>query len=228
MGDGLLGTEIRKQTGWDYISRKKDDINFLQPNTYSNYLTKYDVVINCIGYTNTSDNNRKKHWDINYIGVIKLVNECVKYHKKLVHISTNYVYHGSNPNALETDVPVHLNNWYTYTKLLADGYVQSMGGDYLIFRTSFKPKPFPWKEGWSDTYTNADYVDVIADLMVKLISMNASGVYNVGSDAKTFFELAKQTRKNVIPILDEHSFGRPHNVTMNLEKLKNIICTGKK
>ena len=24
LGDGLLGSELHKQTGWDYISRKKD------------------------------------------------------------------------------------------------------------------------------------------------------------------------------------------------------------
>ena len=28
IGDGLLGSEIIKQTGWDYISRKKDQIDF--------------------------------------------------------------------------------------------------------------------------------------------------------------------------------------------------------
>ena len=27
---------------------------------------KYDTIINCIAYTNTIDNNREKHWDINY------------------------------------------------------------------------------------------------------------------------------------------------------------------
>ena len=28
LGDGLLGSEIVKQTGWDYASRKKDGIDF--------------------------------------------------------------------------------------------------------------------------------------------------------------------------------------------------------
>mgnify|MGYP003121849538 FL=1 len=27
LGDGLLGSEIVKQSGWDYISRKKDDVD---------------------------------------------------------------------------------------------------------------------------------------------------------------------------------------------------------
>jgi dTDP-4-dehydrorhamnose reductase len=228
LGDGLLGTEIKKQTGWDYISRKKNGINFMWPCTYGSYLSNYNVIINCIGYTNTADNTKKNHWDVNYVGTMRLINECSRFYKKIVHISTDYVYHGSEPNASEDIIPVHLNNWYTYTKLLADGYVQAMAKDYLLIRTSFKPRPFPWDEAWTDTQTNADYVDVIADLIIQLINLNASGVYNIGTDTKTFFDLAKQTKPEVIPILDEKSFGRPHNATMNLNKLKNILCTGKK
>ena len=34
LGDGLLGTELVKQTGWDYISRKKDGIDFKDIKTY--------------------------------------------------------------------------------------------------------------------------------------------------------------------------------------------------
>ena len=32
LGDGLLGSEIGKQTEWDYISRKKDGIDVLDFN----------------------------------------------------------------------------------------------------------------------------------------------------------------------------------------------------
>jgi hypothetical protein len=28
LGDGLLGSELIKQTGWDYISRKKNGFDF--------------------------------------------------------------------------------------------------------------------------------------------------------------------------------------------------------
>ena len=38
LGDGLLGTEIVKQTNWSYISRKKDNIDFTSPSTYFDYL----------------------------------------------------------------------------------------------------------------------------------------------------------------------------------------------
>ena len=34
LGDGLLGSELSKQTGWDVISRKKDKFNIVHPNTF--------------------------------------------------------------------------------------------------------------------------------------------------------------------------------------------------
>jgi len=145
LGDGLLGSEIRKQTGWDYISRKKDRIDFTIPGSYSRFIEEYDVVINCIAYTNTIHNEREPHWSVNYTGVIDLVDLCYEFKTKLVQISTDYIYANSKPEASEKDIPVHLENWYTYTKLLADGYVQTMRDkNYLLLRTSFKPNPFPW------------------------------------------------------------------------------------
>ena len=63
LGDGLLGTEIIKQTGWDYISRKKDKFDI----TISSFncLLGYDAVINCIAYTDTySDTDTDADTDI--------------------------------------------------------------------------------------------------------------------------------------------------------------------
>ena len=45
LGDGLLGSEIYRQSDWDYISRKKDKIDFREPNSYKNYLKELDFKI---------------------------------------------------------------------------------------------------------------------------------------------------------------------------------------
>ena len=70
LGDGLLGSELSKKTGWDSISRKKDGINFINLKSYESFLKPYEEIINCIAYTNTYDMNRELHWDINYGGVV--------------------------------------------------------------------------------------------------------------------------------------------------------------
>jgi len=71
-----------------------------------------------------------------------LVDLCNQYNKKLVHISTDYLYTFSKDNATENDVPVHCRNWYGYTKLLADGYVQLKADNFLLIRSTHKAEPF--------------------------------------------------------------------------------------
>ena len=55
LGDGLLGSEIVKQTNWDYISRKKDGFDITK-NDFN--FDGYDVIINCIAFTNTYSNDK--------------------------------------------------------------------------------------------------------------------------------------------------------------------------
>ena len=223
LGDGQLGKEMHKQTGWDYISRKKDNIDFTNYKSYIEYIKKYDVIVNCIAYTNTIHNEKEPHWSVNFAGVINLVDICNSYKIKLIHISTDYIYANSKPETSEEDVPVHLENWYTYTKLLADGYVQAKSKNYLLIRTSFRLRPFPFPKAWLDHLTNADYIDIITHLIYMLIIQNEQGIFNVGTEIKTLYELAKQTKEDCKPMLDDHKFIRPLDVTMNINKLKDTL-----
>jgi len=216
LGDGLLGSEIVKQTGWDCISRKKDRFDITS--SEFNFIG-YDIVINCIAYTDTYSSNKELHWDVNYKGVIALTNYCNDKGIKLVHISTDYIYANSNTSASERDVPVHLNTWYGYTKLLGDAYVQLYDKN-LIIRTSHKPYPFPYKDAWANQHTNGDYVNVIAGLIIKLVNNNSSGVYNVGTEEKTWFGLTKQEFKTN-PISKPDIV--PFDISMNINKMKHEI-----
>ena len=222
IGDGLLGTEIRKQTGWDYISRKKDGIDFVNFNSYQQYLNDYSQILNCVAYTNTYSNERQKHWDTNFRAVIELVDYCTSYGKKLIHISTDYVYSSSRANAAEDDVPVHCRNWYGYTKLLGDGYVQAKARKYLLIRTSFKPRPFPYPNAITTQVGNFDYVDTISKMIIEIINNDAVGIFNVGTDEKTIYDLARKT-VDVVPINELLHETMPTNTTMKLNKLQRIL-----
>ena len=220
LGDGLLGGEIVKQTGWDFLSRKIDGIDICNPYSYQSKLLNYDVVINCIAYTNTYSDNKEMNWNVNYKAVDDLITFCNKESKKLVHISTDYLYAGSIDPASENDVPVHLGTWYGYTKLLSDGLVQLKSWNYLLCRLSHKPYPFPYENAWTDMKTNGDYVNVISSLVIQLILNDSVGVFNVGTEEKTIYELALKT-KNVVPILKP--IGVPSNTLMNLTKIKKEL-----
>ena len=223
LGDGLFGSEIHKQTNWDYISRKKDNIDFRNPSTYEDYLQGYDTIINCVGHVDVYGNDKQTHWDTNYKAVSDLVDICNEDNRSLVHMSTDFVYSNSVDNASEEDVPVHCGNWYGYTKLLSDAHVQLKSNDYLLIRTSYKPYPFPYDKAWTSQKGNFDYVNKITTLVIKLIEGNAKGVYNVGTETKTMFDLAKQTNMGVLPSSDLYHDTMPTNVTMNLKKLMDEL-----
>lgn len=228
LGDGILGGEIVKQTGWEYISRKKDGFNIEDIESFDDIFLevfdgvatkKYDIIINCIANTDTYSSDRDSHWSINYKFVNDLINFTNNNEIKLIHISTDYVYSGSNTNASEEDVPVHCNNWYGYTKLLADGLVQLSSNNYLICRCTHKPKPFPYECAWIDQVGNFDYVDNISSIIIGLIENNISGLYNVGTDLKNMYQLASSTKKVNGVFSPENT---PKNTSMNLKKLEKL------
>jgi dTDP-4-dehydrorhamnose reductase len=231
LGDGKLGSEIVKQTGWNYISRKKDGFDITNNKDITDILLeihhgvivtkKYDVVINCIANTDTYSTDKDAMYKVNYEAVSILSDMCNAYKIKLVHISTDYVYAGSANNATEESMPVPSNNWYTYYKLLADEYISLTNNNHLICRCSFKSKPFEFKYAWYNQIGNFDYVDVITSLIIKLIKGDAQGIYNVGTELKTMLDLAKQTKPETQP--SQKPDHAPGNISMNLNKLHTFL-----
>jgi len=239
LGDGLLGSELVKQTSWDYVSRKNNNpytkykFDITNPKSYNGNLNevydgcamtkKYDVIINCIAHTDTYSTDKDLHWKVNYEGVNNLIEFCNEWKIKLVHISSDYIYTHSIENATEDDVPVHCRNWYGYTKLLSDGLVQLRCDDYLLLRGTHKAEPFTHKYAWTNQKGNFDYISVIAKLYIQLIENNASGTYNVGTETKTMYDLAKKTKSDVKSMTYHFDDSIPNDVTMNLDKLEREL-----
>ncbi len=228
LGNGMLGKEISKQTGWDIISREKDGFDITKKKTYKKLLSEefgpiQHTIINCIANTNTYLDKRRPHWEVNYKGVDKLVRFCNKWKIRLVHVSTDYVYVNTWPNQSEKDVPVHQGTWYAYTKLLGDSHVQLKSKNYLIVRGGHKPNPFPYDKAYDDIFGNFDYVDKNASIIIKLVEKGSTGVFNIGTEPKSMYDLAKQTNKKVVR--DSCGFGcnLPKSLLMNMSKLKKEI-----
>lgn len=219
LGDGLLGSEIVQQTKWDCLSRKKTSFDINEFESQIEY-QNYDVLVNCIANTNTYSDDPKSHWEVNYSFVHRLIKFCNNKNLKLIHISTDYVYTNSVNNASEEDVPVHCQTWYGYTKLLSDGLVQLLSNNYLLIRCTHKPNPFPYDKSWIDQIGNFDYVDAISNLIIKSIKQGLTGLYNLGTDIKTMYELASKT-KTTTKVFSPPFV--PKNTSMNITKLKNDL-----
>lgn len=219
LGDGLLGSEVIKQTNWNYISRKKNRTSLDKIIMFCQ--GQENIILNCIGHTDTYSDDKKLHMDINFKFVVDLVNVCNEHKKKLVHISTDYVYSNSVQYAKETDVPVHNHTWYGYSKVLADGYIENFSNDYLICRMTHKPKPFSYDKAWVNQIGNFDYVDNQVKRLVSLITSDAFGTINVGRETVSMYELAKETKEDVGQ--NECDYPVPSIITMNIDKMKGII-----
>ena len=227
LGDGLLATELNSQSNIPFISRKKDGFDVVRDKELI-YLQQnidrfgHDVIINCIAFTDTYSDDKDLNWQLNVEYVKSLIDFCNRNKIKLVHISTDYVYTHSDSNASEDDVPVHCKTWYGYTKLIGDALVQLESNDYLLIRTSFKPKPFPYPKAFTEIKGNFDSVDVISSEILKLINSGASGLYNVGTDVKSPYDLALRDNPDIGVLNNIHPL-MPKDVTMDVSKYKKEV-----
>lgn len=183
-GSGLLGTELQKHLRCYAPSSK--ELNILHCKRF-----KYDpdIVIHSAAYTDVpkAEKQRKLCYDLNVLGTVKLLNKYPSAY--FIFISSEYA---NNPV-----------NFYSHTKLWAEQMVQGIRKteqNYLIIRTLFKPKPFPFPNAFIDQYTIGDYVDVIAPMIVDVITRGERGIVSIGTGRKTIYQLAKQTRPDVAMI----------------------------
>lgn len=224
LGDGVVGTEFARQTGWPCVSRRKDGLEFTRTEHIRAALTetlhgaivigRTDTVVNCVGCVDTFG-PREPHWQMNYRFVCDLVDACNDLGIKLVHISADYVHHNSVSNAGADDVPVHGPNWYSYTKLLADAYIELRSRRYLILRGGgLKARPFPYAGAFFNQFGNFGYVDEIVAAFVALINAGAEGLRQVGRPPHSVYDLAIETsHAKPIPAMP----GCPTDVTMRLD-----------
>ena len=98
LGDGLLGGEIVKQTGWDCVSRKKTNFNVDDLETSIPYV--YDTILNCIANTDTYSKDKSGHWKLNYEFVNNLIHYCNLNKIKLIH------HNQSSQKTLSDEIPI--------------------------------------------------------------------------------------------------------------------------
>ena len=180
-GSGRLGTELQKFITVDAPSHNELDIT-------KSILTKpYDMIIHAAGYTDVRKAEDEGLEDCMAVNVIGTQNLARAYPTTpFVFISSEY--------AKFPDL-----NTYCLSKRMGEKIVERYCLPYLIIRTTFKPRPYPYDRAWADQYTQGDYVDVIAKLIVKEIERwdGTNKMIYVGTGRKSIYELAKQTRSDV-------------------------------
>lgn len=179
-GSGLLGRNLK-------IEADRPTSQELNITTGGFRLNKYDLIVHCAAYTNTTnaENIEKvKCFNVNVWGTLLLLDAYKDV--PFVYISSEYAHD-----------PV---NFYSLTKKMAEDLVK-IHPCHLIIRTLFKPYPYPYERAFTDQWTQGDTIDKIAPLIDKAIMEwdKTSKTIYVGTGRKTLFELAKESKPDVKP-----------------------------
>ena len=143
--DGQLGSEIRNlasnYNNFNFIFTDVNNLDITNINDVEKFFVSHpiDYIVNCAAYTavDKAETNQNSANLINVIGVKNLVSLSQKYSSKLIHISTDYVFDGTNHKPyVETDVtnPVSV---YGKTKLDAEKIIINSSINAIIIRTSW-------------------------------------------------------------------------------------------
>ena len=171
-GSGTLGTELIK---------KSDDFNirFVAPPTSACDITileevmenirnfKGKVVLHAAAMTNVRqiEGDSMASIEVNVCGTINIIKACQELNKKLVFISTDYVFDGEKGN-YKTNDPINPISKYAKTKAAAELLVRIIDNS-LVIRTSFFGYNFPYDKAATDQWSTKDYVDIIAPMVLK-------------------------------------------------------------
>ena len=247
--DGQLGRAVRKLAEERGIAATFDftDIDtfdFSDPGEYSKIdWPLYGTVINCGAYTAVdkaeTPDGRVAAWKANAVGPALLARACTEHDITLVHVSSDYVFDGTEEVHTEEE-PFSPINVYGQTKAAGDIAVSTCPRHYIIRScwvigdgNNFVRTMIRLSDRVADPEDPLDHVDVVDDQvgrltftddMAKVIhrlleTMAPYGVYNCSSSgeasswadiARTVFQLRNGNGTSVNPVSSEDYFSDGH------------------
>lgn len=149
-------------------------------------------------------------WRMNVEGTRNVADGCLQFNKKLIYVSTDFVFDGENPPAggySEEDIPNPIN-WYAKTKYEGEKIIQSLKTSWIIARISYPYRAKYEKLDFArailerlqdakpvtavtDQIFTPTFIDDIAFAIDALIENNSQGIFHiVGSQSLMPFDAA--------------------------------------
>ena len=143
--NGQLGSEIRQleknYPDFVFTYTDVDELDLTDEKAVDDFLknTSFDFCINCAAYTavDKAEDDRELAGLINTKAVEYLTKACAAHNTFLVHISTDYVFDGTNYRPYTETDPPSPNSYYGLTKLEGEKAMKSQTNSGLIIRTSW-------------------------------------------------------------------------------------------
>ena len=217
-GTGLLGNELnRMDSSLACFGSNDCDITDVDDLAVLFNIIDFDTVILAAAELTTAPNLGLI--TTNIIGASNVARACLIAGKRLVYISSDYVYEGAFGNHKESDALLPVNN-YAWSKLGGECAVRLVP-NHLIIRTSFGASDFPHNHAYNNLWTSKDYVDVIAPMILEASKSDLTGVINIGTEKKTMLDYAKRRNPYITgkPLTDNLS---PRDSSLNIDKWKSF------
>ncbi len=220
-GSGLVGSRFIKDYDhtFDIKSPTAKEVDILNKDAVARITQEFnpDTIINFAAFTQVEEAENQKGdregicYLINAVGAKNVALVCKEFDKKLIHISTEYVFDGTKAESpyTEEDKPNPIN-WYGVSKLFGEEFVLESGCSVAIVRISMPFSPYyelkkdvarffleELKAGKSikaieDQRVTPTIVSDIAGALKLMVEANSSGFYHVSStDSVTPLEFAK-------------------------------------
>jgi dTDP-4-dehydrorhamnose reductase len=226
-GNGKLATCIKKcNKEYELITPSAEEMNICNFNQVDEFIykNKPDMFLHTAALTKPMvlhENKPEKSIRINIIGTSNVVLACMKYNVKLINISTDYVYEGTDGDYKET-CPLKPFNKYGWSKLGGECAVQ-LYENSLTLRIAMMNKPFPYNKALVDVKRSVLFEDYVANLIFDVI--DEYGIVNIGGKGQSIYEFAKAHNSNVeaMYLSDVKDVTMPSDITLNLDKLNDII-----
>lgn len=248
--NGQLGSELQNlldECGitYDALDSKQMDITDQQAVNAKFDVLKPAVVYHCAAYTavdKAEDEGKQANWQVNEDGTRNVAAAAKRVGAKLVYISTDYVFDGTNTGEYQVDAPTNPKNEYGKAKLAGEQAVKDETGDYYIIRTSWVfgkyGKNFVYTmRRLAKTHDKLTVVDdqvgrptwtrTLAEFMTYLVDHDEPfGTYQLSNAGScSWYEFAKEILKDtdvkVAPVPSEaypQKAYRPRHSIMSLDK----------
>lgn len=221
-GSGKLGTYLCKKISC--LAPSRNELDVLNINQIEKFASsdEIDAILHLAALCDVpaTEKNKQLAYRINVEGTRNVAEAAKKFNKKIIYISTDYVFPCTDGKYKETDQPQPFN-WYGFTKYAGELEIQNQTKNHLIIRTSFRPIIWPFATAYSNVYTSADYIDIIADEIAFCLNKanDLTGIIHIGTSVKTMYDLAKKKNPHVLP---EEFTGTYKRRDLSLEKWRKI------
>ena len=227
-GSGTLGSElikISKAHEVEFITPASRYCDITNPYQIHNHIkdSGCDTIVHSAAITDVkaTENDPSLAWDVNVLGTLNVLKSCKDLGKKLVFISTDYVFDGEKGN-YTIDDPINPLSKYAKTKAAAELLVRTYENS-LVIRTSFFGYEFPYEAAFVDQWSSKDYVDVIAPKVLKEVLTDRLGIVHVGSERRSIYNIAKERCLKVKKSYKNDSgIVVPVDTSLNLEKSEDV------